>query len=124
MENGPSSTALNSKSNTWTAADSTDDPLCFGDCIVINTTGKEVNLMNGDAIDMFIVHTPSEQVIQKTALQTVLRNFLNGLLLTQMGVYMTAPHLQDGCPWIRLAQSVTGFLQNSNPKTKIDVRRV
>ena len=43
----------------------------LGDCIVINTTGKEVNLMSGDAIDMFIVHTPSEQVIQKTVLQRV-----------------------------------------------------
>ena len=51
-------------------SNSTDDVLMIGDCIVINTTGKEVNLMGGDAIDMFIVHTPSEQVIQKTVLQT------------------------------------------------------
>ena len=50
-------------------SNSTDDALMLGDCIVINTTGKEVNLMSGDAIDMFIVHTPSEQVIQKTVLQ-------------------------------------------------------
>jgi FlaG/FlaF family flagellin (archaellin) len=51
-------------------SNSTDDALMIGDCIVIDTTGKEVNLMSGDTVDMSIVHTPSEQVIQRTVFQT------------------------------------------------------
>ena len=43
----------------------------LGDCMEINTIGEKVNLMSGDAINMFFVHTPSQQVIQKTVLQRV-----------------------------------------------------
>lgn len=52
-------------------SNSTDNILMLGDYIVINPAGKGVSLMSGDAIDMFVVHTPSEQVIQKTVLQRV-----------------------------------------------------
>ncbi len=44
-----------------------DDVLTLGDCIVIN----DKKIKSGVDIDMFVVHTPSEQVIQKTVLQSI-----------------------------------------------------
>jgi len=48
---------------------STDSILMLGDYILINTTGSGLNMTAGDAIDMYFVHTPSQQVIQKAVLQ-------------------------------------------------------
>jgi FlaG/FlaF family flagellin (archaellin) len=48
---------------------STDGVLMLGDYIVINTTGSVLNMTAGDAIDMYFVHAPSQQVIQKAVLQ-------------------------------------------------------
>lgn len=50
---------------------SIDDALTLGDCIVISPARKGVNLISEDAIDMFVVHTPSRQIIQKAVFQAV-----------------------------------------------------
>jgi FlaG/FlaF family flagellin (archaellin) len=52
-------------------SNSTDDALILGDCIVIDTIGKGVDLIGGNAMDVFVVHTPSKQIIQKTVLQSI-----------------------------------------------------
>ena len=44
-----------------------DDIFTLGDCIVIN----DENIKRGVYIDMLLVHTPSQQVLQRTALQRV-----------------------------------------------------
>lgn len=48
---------------------SADSVLTLGDCVVINTTVSGINMTAGDAVDMYFVHMPSQQVIQKAALQ-------------------------------------------------------
>ncbi|RXA21348.1 type IV pilin [Methanosarcina sp. MSH10X1] len=50
---------------------STDNVLTLGDRIIINTKGSGVSLTSKNSIDLFIVHIPSQQVIQKTVLQPV-----------------------------------------------------
>jgi FlaG/FlaF family flagellin (archaellin) len=47
----------------------TDGIFRLGDRIEIKTNKKGVNLTSNDSIDMFFVHTPSEQVIQRAVLQ-------------------------------------------------------
>ncbi len=51
-----------------------DDLFMLGDCIFINTSkpddrGEKYNITSSDTIDMFFVDMPSEQVIQRVALQ-------------------------------------------------------
>ncbi|KKG11443.1 type IV pilin N-terminal domain-containing protein [Methanosarcina sp. 2.H.A.1B.4] len=48
---------------------SSNDVFVLGDYIVINTAGSGLNMTGGDAIDMYFVHTLSQQVIQKAVLQ-------------------------------------------------------
>ena len=48
---------------------SNDNALMLGDCIEINTSQSNISLRN-DTIDMFFVHTPSQQVIQKVMLHS------------------------------------------------------
>jgi len=43
--------------------------LTLGDFIEIDTTQQGINLLNTDTIDMYFVHTPSQQVIQRVTLQ-------------------------------------------------------
>lgn len=49
--------------------ESKDDVFMLGDCIVIDTTKKNLDLKAGANIDMFFVDTPSQQVVQRTVLQ-------------------------------------------------------
>ncbi|AKB53492.1 hypothetical protein MSBRM_0494 [Methanosarcina barkeri MS] len=54
--------------------DSDDDLFMLGDCIFIDTSkaddrGGKYNITSSDTIDMFFVDMPSEQVIQRVALQ-------------------------------------------------------
>ena len=46
-----------------------DGVFMYGDGIKINTTEKGVNFTKNDSVDMFFIHTPSRQVIQKTVIQ-------------------------------------------------------
>lgn len=49
--------------------ESKDEVFTLGDCIVIDTTKKSLDLKAGANIDMFFVDTPSQQVVQRTVLQ-------------------------------------------------------
>ncbi len=43
--------------------------LTLGDFIEIDTTQQGINLKDSDTVDMYFVHTPSQQVIQRVTLQ-------------------------------------------------------
>ncbi|MCQ1534708.1 type IV pilin [Methanosarcina sp. KYL-1] len=47
---------------------SDDSVFTLGDCIVINPVNSSVDITDGDAINIYVVHTESSQVIQKTVL--------------------------------------------------------
>ncbi|WP_292390608.1 type IV pilin N-terminal domain-containing protein [Methanosarcina sp. UBA5] len=49
--------------------ESKDGAFTLGDCIVIDTKEKDLDLVAGANIDMFFVDTPSQQVVQRTVLQ-------------------------------------------------------
>ena len=46
-----------------------DGVFMYGDGIKINTTDKGVTFTKNDSVDMFFIHTPSRQVIQRTVIQ-------------------------------------------------------
>ena len=48
-----------------------DGVFMYGDGIKINTTDKGVTFTKNDSVDMFFIHTPSRQVIQKTVIQRI-----------------------------------------------------
>jgi FlaG/FlaF family flagellin (archaellin) len=50
-------------------SESNNGVLMLGDFIEINTSQRGLDLKNDDTIDMYFVHTPSQQVIQRVTLQ-------------------------------------------------------